>query len=172
MMEPKFVSLRPAAMKHADLREQLKEAFGLADDDQALIDTLEGASDFADLCAAALREAKAREAMAEGLKALIFDMQTRKARMEHAAERIRVLVADAMLEAGERKLALPDMTVSVRLGKPKLAIDPDRIPDRFKIPTTTFRPNREAIQEAVDHGDLPEGVTISNPQPVIAIRGK
>lgn len=171
-MKAEFVSLRPAAIKHADLRQQLKEAFGLDDEDQALADTLEGESDFLDLCAAALREAKAREAMAEGLNGLITDMQTRKARMEHGAERIRQIVAEAMLEAGERKITAPDMTVSVRDGKPKLSFDIDRLPDRYKTPVTTFKPNKEAIQKAVDHGDVPEGVTISNGGPVLTLRIK
>ena len=168
-MTTDFVSLRPAAIKHADLREQIKQALG-DDDDQALADTLEGASDFPELCAAALREVKAKEAMAEGLKGLIADMQTRKARMEHSAERLRQIVAEAMLEAGERKLPLPDMTVSVREGKPKLDWDMARLPDRYKVPQITFKPNKDAIQDAVDHGDVPEGVSITNGGAVLTIR--
>lgn len=169
-MATEFHGIRYAAITHADLREQLKQAFGLDDDDQVLADTLEGESAFVEILAAALRECKAKEAMAEGLKGLIADMQTRKARLEHTAERIRQIVADAMLEAGERKLALDDMTVSVRQGKPKIVPDIERLPDRYKVPVLTFKPNKDAIQEAVDRGDVPEGVTITNGSASLTIR--
>jgi hypothetical protein len=76
-----------------------------------------------------------------------------------------------MLNAGEHKLTMPDMTASVRMGKRRLIIDDANLPDRFKIPVTTFKTNRDAVQEAVDHGDVPDGVTIANAQPVLTIRG-
>src|SRR5690606_21435558 len=118
--------------KHAELRKQIAELFSLDENDQALRDTLEGESDFAELCGAALREAKNREAMAEGLQARLNELRQRKDRMEHAAKHIRAIVAEAMLNAGEKKLVLPDMTVSVRMGKPNLVIDEASIPDRYK----------------------------------------
>jgi hypothetical protein len=158
---------------YAELRERIKEAFALADDDQALADTLDGASDFPDFCVAALREAKAIEAMAEGLAALVKDMQTRKARLEHSAERLRALVAGAMMEAGERKFTAPDMTITVRDGKPKPTVrDEARLPDRYKMAVTTIKPNMDAIRDAIAHGDVPEGVEISNGGPVLTVRIK
>jgi hypothetical protein len=165
------ISLRAEGVKHAEIRKQIAEAFGLDDDDQALIDTLEGQSDFADLCAAALREANARKAMAEGLTQLIDEMCKRKERLLHSYQRTRAIVAEAMLNAGERKLMLPDMTVSVRMGKPRLIIDEAALSDRYKIPQVVFKTNKEAIQADVDKGDVPEGVQIANPQPVITVRG-
>lgn len=164
-------SLRAEGVKHAELRRQIAEAFGLDDDDQTLADTLEGESDFVKLCGFALREAKAREAMAEGLSALIDKMRERKARLEHSAKQTRAVVAEAMLNAGEKKLALPDMTVSVRMDKPRLIIDESALPDRYKLPQIKMVPNKEAIQADVDRGDVPEGVQVANPQPVITVRG-
>lgn len=162
--------LRAEGVKHAELRKQIAEAFGLDDDDQALIDTLEGESDFAELCAFALREAKAREAMADGLQSLIEQQRQRKSRLEHASQQIRAIVAEAMMNAGEKKITAPDMTVSVRMGKPKLIIDDARLPDRYKLPQIKMVPNKEAIQADVDNGDVPEGVQIANPQPIITVR--
>lgn len=163
--------LKAEARNHAELRERIKEAFGLSDDDQALADTLEGESGFQELCIAALREAKAREAMTKGLAGLIEDLQTRKGRLEHSAERIRALVADAMVEAGERKFVADDMTISVRYGKSKPVVtDGDRLPGRFKMVTTIIKPNMDAIREAVAHGDVPDGVEISNGGPVLTVR--
>lgn len=163
-------SLRSEGVKHADLRRQIAEAFGLDDEDQALADTLEGASDFPELCALALREAAARKAMAEGLQTLIDAMQKRKARLMHAHDSIRAVVAEAMLNAGEKKLPLPDMTVSVRMGKPSIKADVDRIPDRYKLPVVSWKANMDAIKADIDKGDVPEGVTISNAAPILTIR--
>jgi len=164
-------SLRAEGVKHAELRKQIAEAFGLDDDDQALIDTLEGASDYPELVAAALREGKACEAMANGLSTLIDDMCKRRDRLLHSYQRVRAIVAESMLNAGERKLTLPDMTVSVRCGKPRLIIDEAALSDRYKIPQVVFKTNREAIQADVDKGDVPEGVQIANGQPVLTVRG-
>jgi hypothetical protein len=165
--------LKKEGRAYAELRERMKEAFGLTDDDQALADTLEGESEFPNFCVAALREAKAREAMAKGLSGLIEDLHTRKGRLEHSAERIRALVAGAMMDAGERKFVADDMTISVRDGKSKpIVTDGDRLPDRYKMATTIIKPNMDAIREAVAHGDVPDGVEISNGGPVLTIRIK
>jgi hypothetical protein len=165
--------LKAEARNHAELRERIKEAFGLDDDAQALADTLEGESGFREICIAALREAKAREAMAEGLATLVKDMQTRKGRLEHSAERIRALVAGAMMDAGERKFVADDMTISVRDGKPKTTVrDEARLPDRYKMAVVTTKPNMDAIRDAISHGVVPDGVEISNAAPVLTIRIK
>lgn len=164
-------TLRSEGVKHAELREQIKQLGSFADDDQGLLDTLEGASDYPELCGVVLREAKATEAMAEGLQRLIDEMQTRKARLLHRAKQYRATVADSMMNAGERKLSLPDMTVSVRMGKPRLIIDENIISDRYRIPQITFKTNNKAIQADVDKGDVPEGVQIANPQPILTVRG-
>jgi seryl-tRNA synthetase len=164
--------LRNEARKHSVLKDRLKEAFSLDEDDQALIDTLEGESDFRDLCAQALREVKAREAMAEGLAALINSLKARRERMEASAERVRALVAEAMLEAGEKKLAAPDMTISVRQGKPRLIIDEARLPLAYKVEKITHKVDRDAVQRAVDRGDVPQGVQIANGAPFVTISNR
>jgi hypothetical protein len=164
-------ALRAEGVRHAELREQIKQIGGLSDEDQTLLDTLEGASSFPELVGLVIREAKASEAMAEGLQSLIDAMQQRKARLLHRAKQYRATVAEAMINAGERKLTLPDVTLSVRMGKPRLIIDEAAISDRYKVPQITFKTNKEAIQADVDKGDVPEGVQIANPQPVLNVRG-
>jgi hypothetical protein len=166
------MNIMQKARDHSNLRDRLQAEFSLADDDEALADTLEGLSDFADIAIAALREAKTREAMAEAMDAIIADNRARKDRHKAASERIRTIVAEAMMDAGETKLAAPDMTVSVRHGKPKLSFDLDRLPEEYKVAEVVFKANRAAIQEHVDNGDVPEGVTISNSPPVITVRAR
>lgn len=165
--------LRAEGVKHAALRDELKRTFGLDDEDQTLADTLEGASDFNDLVAASLREMTVIEAQAEALQKIIKDMQERKARMEHTVERIRSVVATAMQEAGERKITLPDMTLSVRTEKRKVVIpDATAIPDRFQVPVLTLKPNKEVIKAELDAGRTVEGAHLSNGGPSLTIRRK
>ena len=161
-----------SARNHSLLRERLQTAFQLEDGDQTLIDSLEGESDFLELCAKALREALEREAMADAMDALIERNMARRERHLEAAKRIRSIVADAMVEANERKLKLPDMTVSVRDGKPKLIIDPAQLWPAYTKTETVTKPDRDKIQEAVDRGEVPDGVQISNGGAVLTVRTK
>jgi hypothetical protein len=155
--------------ERALLKEWLATAFGLDETEQAFADTLEGADDLPELCELALREAKTREALAEGLSGLIDALKARRERLLDSVDRARAAVADAMANANERRLIAPDMTISLREGKPRLIIDVDRLPEAFRVAKTTYKPDRPAIQAAVDRGDVPEGVEIANPRPYVVI---
>lgn len=161
-----------SAKNHALLRERLKAAFQLEDDDQTLIDSLEGESDFTEICAKVLRQALEREAMADAMDSLIERNMARRERHTEAAKRIRAIVAEAMIEAGERRFKTPDMTVSVRDGKPKLIINPDELWPAYTKTETVTKPDRDKIQAAVDRGEVPDGVQISNGGPSITVRSK
>jgi hypothetical protein len=162
--------LKAAGVNHAELRDKLKADFGLHDDDEFLADTLDGISDFKELCALAVREIKYREQQAVALKQLIADMKARLDRVERSTDNARATLAEAMLNAHEHKLALPDYTVSARKGVAKLIIDEGELPDGFKTPVITMKPNRDAIKDALDKGKSLPGVRLSNPEPVITIR--
>jgi hypothetical protein len=163
--------LEQKARNHALLRERLKEAYGLEDDDQALRDTLEGESDFKELCLFAAREAKRRERYAEALALIIDDNEIRKARHSMAAKRIREALAAAMDEAGEKKLEGPDITLIMKRGTPHVVPCGD-------VPQEYMRVKVEAnIDKAKIAAELKDGKTLpfaylSNPAPVLDIRTK
>lgn len=163
--------LKAAGVNHSELRDKLKADFGLQDGEEALVDTLDGLSDFKELAALAVREIKFREAQAIALKQLIADQKARLDRIERSVENARATLAEAMLNAHENKLAMPDYTVSARKGVAKLLIDESELPDGFKTPQITMKPNRDAIKDALDHGKTVPGVRLANAQPVITIRG-
>jgi hypothetical protein len=161
--------LRPLARVHARLREQLQIAYGLDGDDEALRDTLDGESDFKDECVFAMRQAQQREDDAAGCDARIEKLELRKARLLAGSNAIRAAIREAMLEAGERKITAPDMTLSARVGKPHLLIDDEKLPAAFRIPKTTVTADRAAIKDAVDRGEVPEGVQITNGNPILTV---
>ena len=122
--------LETATRIHVKLKEWLREQFAFEnDEDQCFVDTLEGLSSFNEIVAALAREARYEEAQAEACKAIIKEIQDRKARREAKSERLRAAIAWALQEAGEKKVDAPDSTISLRAGKPKLIFDRDATPD-------------------------------------------
>jgi len=164
--------LKLVASNHAILRDRLREQFALTDDEQTLTDTLDGISDFKEMCAEAIREAKRRLAMAEAMDTIIDDNTARRARHEAAAKAIRATVLHAMQEAGERKIEAPDLTVTVAAGRRRLIIDDERLPHNYQKQIIKFVPDREKIEAAIGEGDVPIGVQIDNGTPVLKVSTK
>lgn len=156
--------------RHVDLRETLIEQFPtLLDDGDALRDTLEGVSALPDQCLAVLRWGAEQEAHAEALGALIKQMQSRKARLDMAAQRARDAVFRAMQAAELPRIVAPDMTVSIGKGRPKVIII-----DAAEVPTNccrlVYEPDKTKIAELIKRGQPVPGATLSNPTPVLTIR--
>lgn len=155
---------------YLELRKRISMIYELNEDDPVLADTVDGETDLTEQIAAVLRESKATDAMAEGLASLMDAMQARKVRLEAKAKNLRSAALWALQETGQTKLKVPDMTVSVMPGKPTMVIDLLRLPGDFKITVATFAADRPRIQEAVDSGDVPEGVEVVAPVPFLTIR--
>ena len=163
--------LATAARVMAELRERLKADFGLEDGEEALEDTLEGASDLPEMLAGMVRKAKRAEAYAEAMKAVIRDNQERKSRFEKQSETIRGQVAWAMEEAGLKKLPLADLTVTLSAGRPPVVI-----PNDAEVPDTLCQFKREVSKTAVrlylgTSGPQPWAY-LGNAQPTLTIRSR
>ena len=161
--------LAPAVLNRLNLRDQLLDAYPeLANDEAALLDTLAGMDGFEEQCAAALREALAREAMRDGLIELVRQMQARAERLNIGAEKLRAAVLQAMQSAGVPKLKAPDMSVSI--GTPKRAVI---ITDAGLLPSTFVRikhePDKRAIAAALEAGKIVPGATLGNSTPFLQL---
>ena len=154
------------------LRERLAVQHDMDEADPSLIDTLDGETDLNENLGKVAMSAKEDEAHADAIKSMIADLQTRKARLERRAEYKRNQIAWAMQETGQNSIKLAHVTLSCRMGKPKLIIDDERLPMDFKKSKVTYSPDCELIQDAVDRGDVPEGVQIDNAMPVLTMRSK
>lgn len=163
--------LSSAVYAHRQLRDALMREYELEEGDQTLADTLEGLSSLPDLIAYTLRQAKEDEAMAGALGDLIADMQDRKRRLLERSERKRAAAAQAMFDAGETKLTLPDMTVSTRLGKSKLVITQE-VPTDWTRQIVKFDPDKDKIKAHLEGGNTLPFAHMSNPQPIITVRTK
>lgn len=157
------------------LREQLATEFGLDADDEAVIDTTSGEMDLEDLLVRMVRAARQRLAEAEVCAEQIKALSERKKRHADAAEKLRGLVAGAMIETGLTRLSPGDFTASASLTKPKaeVIVEEDLPPFYTK---TVRKPDMESIkgefqrcQVEAQPFDIP-GVAISNGRPSLTVR--
>jgi Siphovirus Gp157 len=159
------------------LREALAEQFGLEADDEAVIDTADGETDLAGLLVHMVRQARERVAQAEVCAEQIKALAARKSRHAAAADKLRALVADAMLDTGLKRLAPGDFTCTVRLSKPGPEIvDSDALPDFYWKQKIEVVPDKEAIKSefercAAEGAEFSiAGVAVSNGKPILTVR--
>lgn len=154
------------------LRERLKAQFELEEDDPALIDTLDGATELNERLVKVAHAAKEAEAFAEAIKGMIGDLQARKQRLERRAEYYRGQIAWAMQETGQKSIVSAGLSLGQRMGNAKVIIDEKLLPDEWKKSKVTLVPDKDLIETDLDAGkDIP-GVSLSNPMPILTIRSK
>lgn len=114
------------------IRAEIAADAGLADDDEAVIDTAEGETDLADVLTKILRASRFAAAQAKGIAELQRQMADRKARLECRAARLKAIAMNAMAEADIAKLSAPDFTASRGHAQPPLIVpDESAVPDEF-----------------------------------------
>ena len=139
--------------------------------DRDLADTVEGESTLPDAIFSVLRHAAEREAHGKAIAEMIDTLAARKRRLEEGARTIRLAALHAMLDAGFKKLAAPDMTVSVGSGKPRVTItDEALVPE--DLCRVTRAPSKTDIAKALAEGREVPGVTLGNPEPFIVVHRK
>lgn len=156
----------PAALaaEYLRQREALLAAFPeLADDVQALADSLEGFTDAPDVIARFVRDAREDEALAGSLGNMLRDMGERKARLIARAERRR-LAAQRLMEACQlRKIELADFTASIRAVPASVTItDETALPD--SLCKFVRSPDKAAIKTALLAGPVGGAVLNSGGQ--------
>lgn len=157
------------------LRERLAADFGLDENDEAVIDTADGETNLTDLLVRMVRQARDRTAQADVCTEQMRALAERKGRHVAAADRLRSLVAEAMLETGIRKLSPGDFTATARLTapKPEIVNEEDLLPFYTRI---VRKPDMDAIrlehQRCAAEGEAMNipGVVISNGRPSLTLR--
>jgi hypothetical protein len=153
-----------------DLRRQLAEINGLAEDDPALFDTLDGEMDLADYLRRLVRKRRQLCADSDALRGMIKEMEERKLRLDNTAKNIGNAVVHAMSAAGMNRLPAPDFSVSIGYGKAPIvgAVEASELPDHLVRVERSI--NRTALREALDAGENIPGVYLGNPQPHLIVR--
>ena len=158
-----------AAIHYKAVRERLRTEDPQIDD-QCLADTLEGLSDLPEILTAIVRAALTDEALANGLKGRIGEMEDRLARLRDRAAKRRQVVRDTMVGLDLKKLEAPDFTASVRPGMPSLiVIEPTEVPSLYWEPGEP-RLNRKELLSDLKQGAQITGAVLSDPDPVLSVR--
>jgi hypothetical protein len=152
------------------VREMLLASFPeLADDEQALADTLEGETGLTDAVAALIRAAREDEAYEEAGAKIAAEQRERAARFGHRAMKRREAALSLMQAAGLSKLERPDFTASVGHSRGKVVIT-----DEAALPDAFFRisrsPNKTAVGDALKAGQEVPGALLSNAEPTLTVR--
>lgn len=157
----------------AQIKSRLLETFPeLAEDEQALMDTLEGLTDFNELAERVIASALNDDALAVALKARQADMSERCGRFEARSKAKRAAVATAMETVGVKKIEAPECTISLRAVAPKVVItDETKLPETYWVETVMRRPDKDAIKDDLKVGPV-LGATLSNGSITLAIRTK
>lgn len=166
--------LNRAALVEAYIRQRealLAEFPELAEDVQALADTLEGETEAPDVIAGFIREAREDAAKADALGRIMSDMGERKARFVARAERRREAAQRIMVACGIRKIELADFTASIRNVPPSVIITDDAaLPDSFC--RFARSPDKTRIKDALGRGEEIPGAELTNGGETISIRVK
>jgi Siphovirus Gp157 len=158
-----------SAIHYKAIRERLK-AEDPSLDEQTLADTVEGLTDLHDILQAIIRSALADEALANGLKGRIAEMQERQERLKDRAAKRRQIAKEVMTELDLKKLEAPDFTASIRAGVPSLiVIDEASVPSIYWEPRDPRLDRAGLLSELKQGGQVP-GAALSNPEPILSVR--
>lgn len=164
----------PASLiaEYQRVREALLAVFPeLADDEQALADTLEGETDLADAVAALIRGARQDEAFEEAGAKIAAEQRERATRYGLRAMKQRDAALSLMQAAGLSKIERPDFTASVGKGRGKVVIaDEAALPDAFF--RVSRSPDKTAIGRALNDNQMVPGALLSNAEPTLTVRTK
>lgn len=155
---------------YLDLKERLKAEFGLDDDDQTLLDTLDGETELDGHLIAMLRKARHDEANAEALANIIKDNQERKKRLEARAGKLRALVTWALSETGQKRLEAPDFTASLAKSKPPLLVTDEETAITIFPKCRPPELDRAALRESLLNGARHSFAALGNPEFHLTVR--
>lgn len=163
--------VRLEAMAAANLLNELRTHTDLDEDEAATV--IEGETGLIEAITEALEAAETAFAHCEVIDSRIKALAARRERHKHRADRIRDLIADAMMTAGVKTLPMATATITVSDSAPSVVvIDEGEIPECFWTSKTTRTLNKRAIADAFKAGvDVP-GATSENIKPRLTVRTK
>lgn len=139
------------------------------DEDEVLrADSIEGETKAFEFLSRIVRLIGATQALAGGTADYIGELQERKARLERREHALRGLIFKVMNTAEIKKAELPEATISVRTGSPKVVIMNEKeIPQEFL--RIKSEPDKLKIKAALSAHEYVPGAALSNSEPTLAI---
>ncbi len=159
------------AIVRMQIEQLLRDYPELAEDDTAIELALESETDAVEFLRALERVRRQAVALAKANELVIDDLKERIGRFERRDEALRRLMFQILQAANLRKLELPEATLSIRAGSPKVIVT-----DEAALPETFVRikrePDKARIKVALQDGIEVAGALLSNADEILAIRTK
>lgn len=147
----------------------LAEYSELAEDDVLRADMIEGSTDVHSVLAKLLDIEREAFSMEAGVGIRREALHARQKRYGRHAEGTRALILKIMQHAALRSVPLPEATLTVRAGSPRVIItDETMLPE--ELCSFDIRPNKAAIKERIVAGETVPGAVLSNSEPSLTIR--
>lgn len=124
----------------------------LADDEQALADTMEGETDYVELVAAAVESEAEAKAAAEAVAGRIAEMKARKERWERKADAEREFARRVMEAVGVRKLTLPEATIFMKASPRSLIVTDEDAAISAGFSKTKVELDKSSLKSALQGG--------------------
>lgn len=163
------VDLKTRAREVADLWRAVRAIAG--EDDEAVVDTVDGETDAVEALRRTVRLAIEAEAHAEAAKALAASYAERRKVLEDRAERYRAAAASFLQEVGEKSIRLPETTISWRTAGSQLIGD---CPPSADLPDNCVKLQRvkhePSIKAALEAGQVIPGLSLSNGGVALTVR--
>ena len=160
------------AVKQALAARALKDSLQALgqQDDELLIDSLEGETELIEAIDQLLGRMAESQAMICGLEAVAADLEARKRRYQARLETDRGLIEQALLIAEIDTLERPLATLSLSARPPKLEVHtPADIPAEFwRSPDPVL--DKRALAKALAEGRTVPGACLSNAAPSLTVR--
>lgn len=140
--------------------EQVDEADGVVEGSlEKQLDALGGALvDKVEACGVVMTE---QDAEAEALDREIKRLQARKRAVEGGRERLAEYVRRCLVEAGERKVKGPRLTVSLRASTSvQVTVEAAALPEGMRRTKSVVEPDKGAIKAALERGEAVEGCAL------------
>lgn len=162
--------------QHVALAQLARDAEALdtlcGDDERLFADMVEGSTDAVQIVTRVHEQIARDEEMLVGIAARLEALRERQGRIKARVQGGKVFIGKALRAALLTKLELPEVTYSVRSGRPGLTVvDPDAVPEelcRFKR-----EPDKSKINEAfTDAPELPNWLVREIPRDVVTARTK
>ena len=140
----------------------------LLEDEVLREDMIEGQTGTFEFLSSIVRKIGSTKALAGGTADYIGELQERKARLERREQALRSLIGKIMNTAELRKAELPEATISISAGRPKVVIvNEQEIPKNFlRIKT---EPDKIRIGTALAAHEHVPGCCLSNAESVLRI---
>lgn len=152
----------------ADIAAALHAYPELADDPELAADTFEGMG-LNDVLSRLVRQAQEAKATSAAIADLIGEYQARRQRFERRNEAMRSILLGLLQKSGQKRVQLPEATVSIGKGRDKVEIT-----DEAKLPKWALRvstsPDKTAIKERLDAGKKVPGAAMVTGGETLTVR--